>query len=330
MTNIFLQPFGNDVAYENFEETILKPISINQYKDLIDQNDYEILKRIYPDGMAQVWGITPGKNNVNVSKWQHLMPGDITLFYREGVYELSAVTTYTLRNPDLSLKLWGIDDKNQTWEYMYFLAETKKIHLPKEELNALVGYSENNFPQGFARIKKCSEEQRLAILDNLNLISQVHYPEVDSDLINKLKKILDSDEDLDKSSLAKRRVEQGILRSLLFNQRPTFTCSICQREYLTKFLVAAHIKKRSKCTKEERLDVENIVAPMCKFGCDDLYEHGYIGVDNGIVKILNSKATKPMLQYMKEIEGNVCSYWNPNTEPYFKWHIDLNTSQKDI
>jgi len=324
MPNIFLQPSNTNATLKNSDDPILKEISIDQYKDLMDRKDYETLKRIYPDGIAKLRGITPGKNDSNVSKWKSIEPGDVVLFYRKGIYQISAVTTYTLRNQDLALEIWGIDNRQQTWEYMYFLAEVKNINLAKEELNRLVGYSENNFPQGFIRISRCTEETRLKILDELDLLSNVYYPEVDAESLENLKVYLDNNEGLDKEILSKRRVEQGILRRVLFNQQPTFICCICQREYLTSFMVAAHIKKRSECNREERLDINNIVVPMCKFGCDDLYEHGYISVDKGIVTIINDNVTRPMLEHMKEIKGNVCSYWKSETAQYFQWHLDVN------
>lgn len=324
MPNIFLQPSNTNATLKNSDDAILKEISIDQYKDLMDRKDYETLKRIYPDGIAKLRGITPGKNDSNVSKWKSIEPGDVVLFYRKGIYQISAVTTYTLRNQDLALEIWGIDNRQQTWEYMYFLAEVKNINLAKEELNRLVGYSENNFPQGFIRIRKCTEETRLKILDELDLLSNVYYPEVDAESLENLKVYLDNNEGLDKEILSKRRVEQGILRRVLFNQQPTFICCICQREYLTSFMVAAHIKKRSECNREERLDINNIVVPMCKFGCDDLYEHGYISVDKGVVTIINDNVTRPMLEHMKEIKGNVCSYWKSETAQYFQWHLDVN------
>lgn len=326
MTNIFLQPASKNTTLRDTDsnDTIVKEISVEQYKNIIEIKDYDALKRIYPDGFAKLRGLTPGKSNINVKKWESINSGDVILFYRKGVYELSAVTTYKFRNTDLALELWGVDDKQQTWEYLYFLAEIKSINLPREDLNRLVGYSEKNFPQGFTRITKCSEETRIKILDELDLISNVYYPEVDSALLENLEYLLETSNELDKESLSKRRVEQGVLRRTLFNQHPTFICCICQREYLTKFMVAAHIKKRSECSIEERLDIENVVAPMCKFGCDDLYEHGFISVNEGIVTILNNDVTKPMFEYMEEISGNECGYWKEGTEKYFRWHLNTN------
>ena len=118
MPNIFLQPSSTNATLKNSDDAILKEISIDQYKDLIDRKDYETLKRIYPDGIAKLRGITPGKKDSNVSKWKNIEPGDVVLFYRKGIYQISAVTTYTLRNQELALEIWGIDNNQQTWEYM--------------------------------------------------------------------------------------------------------------------------------------------------------------------------------------------------------------------
>lgn len=61
------------------------------------------------------------------------------------------------------------------------------------------------------------------------------------------------------------------------------TCGICNKEYPINLLITAHIKKQTHCTFEEKLDYKNIVMPMCKMGCDDLYEKGYIFIRDGKV-----------------------------------------------
>ena len=55
-------------------------------------------------------------------------------------------------------------------------------------------------------------------------------------------------------------------------------------------LVAAHIKKRAACSLEEKKDYKSIVMPMCSFGCDYLYERGYIAVSDGKIIDLKKKA----------------------------------------
>jgi hypothetical protein len=62
---------------------------------------------------------------------------------------------------------------------------------------------------------------------------------------------------------------------------------------------------------------------MCKFGCDDLYEKGYIGVSEGkVVRLHSTTTTESTDTYLRKIVGKQCLKWNSSTEEYFKWHLD--------
>ncbi len=119
-----------------------------------------------------------------------------------------------------------------------------------------------------------------------------------------------------------RRIEQGYLRSQLFKRSEYFDCGICGNKYPVLFLVAAHIKKRSECTLKEQND-KSIVMPMCNFGCDELYENGYISVKEGSVIQIKKEPMTPLIQdYIDKIEGKYCKYWNKSTSEYFNWHSE--------
>ena len=66
-------------------------------------------------------------------------------------------------------------------------------------------------------------------------------------------------------------------------------CAICHRTFPVDLMVAAHIKPRSKCSTSERKN-PNIVMPVCKVGCDDFFEKGYIKVGKDGVVQINDKA----------------------------------------
>lgn len=133
---------------------------------------------------------------------------------------------------------------------------------------------------------------------------------------------LDPDAPLDGRRLAKVRKEQQFLRTYLFRRKAVGTCGLCGRDFPVELLVAAHIKPRSRCTDSERRDYKNLVMPMCKLGCDDLYEHGYIAVDShGTVTIRKaSPLSAAVMQHLQLLQGRECKYWSSSTEPYFKWH----------
>jgi len=80
---------------------------------------------------------------------------------------------------------------------------------------------------------------------------------------------------LDKAGHRALRVEQSYLRKALFNG-PTAPCDLCGRVFEVEFLVAAHIKKRADCDDQEKRDAAHVVMSACRFGCDELYERGYI------------------------------------------------------
>lgn len=78
--------------------------------------------------------------------------------------------------------------------------------------------------------------------------------------------------ELDAVAQVRVRTEQNKLRRLLARGRDSAACALCGEEYPLEFLIAAHIKKRAACSGDER--------PMlaCSFGCDKLYEEGWITV----------------------------------------------------
>ncbi len=81
----------------------------------------------------------------------------------------------------------------------------------------------------------------------------------------------------------KVRREQQILRDSLFAGKTTDACALCGQKFSVQALVAAHKKKREHCTEEERCD-PHIVMPLCKFGCDHLYEERHVYVEDEVVR----------------------------------------------
>jgi hypothetical protein len=136
----------------------------------------------------------------------------------------------------------------------------------------------------------------------------------------KIEHALASLDKLDKQRQVFTRQEQRILREVVVGKAETALCALCNREFPTAFLVAAHIKKRSACSDRERRDFENNVIPMCKLGCDDLFERGYVAVRDGIVRSTRRTRTEALDAYLSQIVGERCRRWNTRTAKYFRWH----------
>ena len=61
------------------------------------------------------------------------------------------------------------------------------------------------------------------------------------------------DAEPDRASQTMVRREQSLLREQLFGGRQSAACPVCGQLFSSEFLVAAHIKPRSKCSTAENL-----------------------------------------------------------------------------
>ena len=132
---------------------------------------------------------------------------------------------------------------------------------------------------------------------------------------------------LDRKSQNFRRTEQYILRNYIKSGNEEKICAICNQSFHPTFLTTAHIKKRSKCSDLEKKDLYNIL-PICNFGCDKIFELGYVFVEDGILKINNEipeyELSNYINEYLKRINLQKCSYWNEKNQKYFLFHQKNN------
>ncbi|BFI99902.1 MAG: hypothetical protein PME_23380 [Priestia megaterium] len=318
MSKVILQPTGNAIAKLNYQTSVLNTVELNLLKQYLSQKEVTYLENIYGNYGVPVWGVTVGVNNRNKKQWERINEGDIALFAGKNKIFSSATITYKLHNKQLAIELWGCKE-GVTWECIYFLDEIKHHNIRTQDFNHLLGYALDNPIRGF---RVLDEEKSLKVLEYFNFNSNKYFPQISEDEYEEIIKQYTSAESLDTKSNGKSRREQAFLRRFLFGNKKSECCGICGNEYPVEFLVAAHIKKRAECTKEEKLDYKNIVMPMCSFGCDSLFEKGIISVTNGIVQLINNEKslTLSMKNSISKIEGKNCEYWGRNTIKYFEWH----------
>ena len=316
MNNIILQPSSNKDAREHYLDTIENPVKLKSIEPFLDSKTLIILNDIYTDGNCFIWGVTPGGNNI--TKWNRINKGDVTLFSKSGGIYASAVTTFKIKNKSLASHLWNYNNKGETWEYIYFLDEIKNHNIPYKQFNNAVGYKENYIIQGFgvldeSKSKLVFNEFGLESSTYINSINELEYSEVAISIA-----------ETEQVFSAKRRLEQGFLRKKLFGNKTNSECSCCNKTYPISMLWCSHIKKRAKCGDNEKRDY-NVVLPMCKFGCDELFEKGFIGVDNdGLIITLKSISNKNIQNYVNELIGNLFNGFNEKNRKYFKWHRDFH------
>lgn len=185
-------------------------------------------------------------------------------------------------------------------------------------MNSVIGYQPNNIVQGFTVL---DETKSAALFDYLSLDSDLHPVEVQSEDLSGFLGTMPPG--VERSTTTLRRLEQAFLRRSLLPGAEGM-CALCGDLLPVQFLVAAHAKKRAQCTDTERLDIPAIAMPACKFGCDALFEDGYLGVDPAGAILVSPLAPGQgaAAKHLERFHGRMCLAFTHANSEYFRWHRD--------
>ncbi|MTE14153.1 hypothetical protein [Nocardia aurantiaca] len=306
---------SNRPVREHFETTIRAKVRFDDHLDLLDTETLSILLRIFPDGAARMWAVTPG---VNTGKWAKLDPGDPVAFCGDNKLHALSHIAARFQNEALAERLWGRDAGGRSWANMFALAELRTVDVPVQEVRRAIGWRGDGAIPGFTVIEGAPAEN---LADLVNLETDLGYSE---GLVSKRapSSVTVPEGATDGIRETTFRREQRALKHRL-RQLSAGRCALCGRAFPDQLLIAAHIKRRGQCTEDERKDLENIGMLACAVGCDSLFEHGYIGVDYG-GKLLVSNATQRSGDIRRHVDdhlrGRVSPWWTSAREPYFAWH----------
>lgn len=315
--SVILQPCASKAAADHYLDTISNSkITIESIKNYLSGQQIKSLREYYPDGKLMVWGIKASSK----TGWEK-----IGLFSANNYIFASAVVGYKMHNRNLSRHLWGLDTDGNPWEYMYFLSDLHNVEIPYGDFNKCVGYKDNYIIQRFVVL---DDEKSLKFLLKYP-IGNERFSCSEKDIDNdNVKALLDGVDGTDEESIVKIRKEQSILRQGLFKGHKTAKCAICGREFPVEMLCCSHIKKRCFCGEEERKDL-NVVAPMCKFGCDELFEKGFVGVDDGKVVVLKYSGNETVDDYLNFLKGKSPELYNDKNKKYFDYQLSYNNYLKN-
>ncbi|MFE7816724.1 helix-turn-helix domain-containing protein [Priestia megaterium] len=313
---IALQPTSDNIAQKNYEKTIINSIQIEDIKPYLNSSDYQSLQQIYPDGKCYIWGVKDGKNLATKKQYDKLNVNDTVLFYQAGLFYSKASIAFLTISTGLSLFLW----EDGIYKNIYFVTKAEAFNLAIEQFNKFVYGREEKFPlMGFRVLDR---EKSLQLLLGLEIIEPEYILEdLQSSNNNLLEELLslEEKESLNSNVTAQGRLEQSILRKILFGNQKTANCACCKREFPVSYLVTAHIKKRKFASKDEKLD-PNIVFPLCSFGCDTAFEKGDIFVEDGVFKLNHTANTPYLTAILQAFHNQPCYYYTDHTTEYFAWH----------
>ncbi|MEX0153477.1 hypothetical protein [Microbacterium sp. LMI1-1-1.1] len=125
---------------------------------------------------------------------------------------------------------------------------------------------------------------------------------------------------LDRPATTRQRREQQRLRFALLRGRDQAPCALCGETYPARFLRAAHIKKRAVAADDEARDIPRIAMLACVFGCDALFEDGYVGVENGaVIGTAMVDLQTAIGRHIGKIRGRAVDGYE-DAAVYFDWH----------
>lgn len=303
---------------QHYQDTIVSPVVFDDHADILDASTIDQLKQLFPDGQAQMWGVVPGKKNVNVSRIKKMRPGDWVFFSGDKRVYFGGTIALMWRHKDLATRLWGTDPAGSTWEYMYALSGTRGFDIPITEIRALLGWNPNRNIMG---ISVLSEEESDTLQTLLTLDTAVAALEP-VDAAEEEAAVAAFDGTLERTAQRAQRGEQAALKRRLL-QEGQGQCALCGRALPGAFLIAAHIKKRAMCSDGEKRDLANVAMLACTLGCDAVYEHGYVGVaiDGGLQVSPLAKEIPEVEAYVQDkLVGRTVTWWTPSREPYYAWH----------
>jgi hypothetical protein len=320
MSNVITQPCADKDSKLHYQHTVQHAVALADMLPLLASKDAEALRQIYPNGQCTLWGVVAGPKDRNVSRWQRIQESDVVLFFADNKIFASAVVTYKVQNAVVAALIWGLEKKSeQPFEYLYFLDELKEATIPLAKFKQVVRYEPGLIMRSFEVLR---EERSNLFLAEFDLKSETYIEPINQTTYENLQNKLNALGETDAEVRSKRRLEQGYLKQHLFDRRTIGACSICQQEYPVSSLVVAHIKRRAECSLEERKDL-NVVVPMCKFGCDELFEKGYIAVQAGqVVDLHKQPSTTGIQTQLKQVVGKTYLLATPERAKYFTWHFN--------
>ncbi|MET3196939.1 hypothetical protein [Bacillus sp. OAE603] len=326
---VILQPASKE-AKINYKKTILKTVPYNVLQKHLTSKQIDELKEIYNGEEPQVWAVKDADDGVNKKQYKKISVGDLALFYGDWHYYSQMEITYLIESDTLGFELW----EDAEYVNIYFVTNVESINVPVELVNKAIYPDKHpdlkDYRNALLRFRVLDAISSEGVLDVLDIDVTSHLIDYTEEEFNDAV-MLDIGGTLDVISKRASRVEQGYLRKKLFGKKVFSKCACCGEQLPTSLLIAAHIKKRSLCSTEEKLN-SRIVIPMCKFGCDTLFEDGFLGVNSSgeFVKIDNVNflnITQRVNDYIDSVVGNKCSYWDSHTEAFFNWHLDFHSEK---
>ena len=133
---VFLAPYGNDAAQENFQRTAIEGVPEERIAEHTDSHPSR--------DPVRMWGT---KESIEGS-WAKVDEGDFLLFYRDGTYGHAARVLATEKNEALGRAIWSNHEGDSPWVCIIYIEEPITTEIDAEEVHGLAG-DDISYTMGF-------------------------------------------------------------------------------------------------------------------------------------------------------------------------------------
>jgi hypothetical protein len=179
----FVVVSGGHDTDRHYYDTIKNKRNIEEAARFLEPEEIQQLKKYFHGQSYTVWGATPGVSNIR--NWNSMEPGDYVMIYRRGKIILAAEIAMKAHNPGLAKYFWKLDEKGETWEYIYFMINEIETNVSQTEVNKYLGYSSNYSPQGFTAIRQDKVNRLLTQYgDLISLLQKIKKGEKPEEIVS--------------------------------------------------------------------------------------------------------------------------------------------------
>lgn len=281
-----------------------------------------------------------GKKEHHWERMNHVQPGDLVLHYAGG--QIRAVSSVLVHARDAVNPHSGrtASDWNKEGREISVRVHELNIPLPLRAIPVAVRQGWKGYGQPFDRngnvvvgyLFQLPTNAAVWLMKELGLEAAADDVFFDQEMMGKQGYygpaiVVGADGEV----AVKVRAEQHQLRQHLFGRETEQTCALCGRTLPANLMVTAHIKQRSQCTANERID-RNVVMAACALGCDAVFEKGYVHVSkHGIIDAGPIFEGGEHLQgFIDYLVGRKVTVYSPVTEKYFAWHAGWHRKRNQI
>jgi len=137
--SVFLAPYGNEAAQENFRRTVEEGVpesTVAAHSESSPRSD-----------PVRMWGT---KGTVE-GAWRQIDPGDYLLFYKDGAYDRAVEVVGTERNEDLGREIWPNHEEGKPWVCIIYVKEPVATDIDSAEIHDLAGH-DITYTMGFVKL----------------------------------------------------------------------------------------------------------------------------------------------------------------------------------